>query len=55
MDQEEELDEEIIQPSKKRKIVIEYDAGEVEVAWLNLIVKEGRPFTILDSKSLRAL
>lgn len=55
MDDDEELDDELVQPSKKRKIVVEYDAGEVEEAWLNLVVKEGRPFTILDSKSLQTL
>lgn len=55
MDEDDELDDETIQPAKKRKIVVEYDAGEVEEAWLNLVVKEGRPFTILDSKSLRAM
>lgn len=55
MDQNDELDEEIVLPAKRRKISVEYDTNEVEDAWLNLIVKEGRPFTILDSPSLRSL
>lgn len=44
----------IVQP-KKRKITVEYDTREVEDAWINFVVKEGRSFTILDSPSLRAL
>lgn len=56
MDKNDDLEEDVLPPpAKKRKIVLEYDPGEVEDAWLDLIVKEGRPFTILDSKSLRTL
>lgn len=54
-DEEDEPIEERVQPSKKRKIVLEYDADEVKEAWLNLVVIEGRPFTILDSTSLRTM
>lgn len=42
-------------PVKKRKITVEFDTQEVEEAWLNLVVKEGRPFTMLDSPALRTL
>ncbi|KAG4074606.1 hypothetical protein HA402_004477 [Bradysia odoriphaga] len=42
-------------PPKKRKITVEYDPAEVQNDWLNLIVKEGRPFVILDSQALKNL
>lgn len=42
-------------PAKKRKISVEYDPSAVEKAWLDLIVKEGRPFVMLDSEALRTL
>lgn len=53
-DDEEDLEVHVV-PTKKRKITLEYDPVEVSNAWLNLIVKEGRPFTILDSEALKTL
>lgn len=55
MDENDDLNDEIQLAAKKRKIVLEYDPKEVEDEWLNLIVKEGRPFKILDSEALRTL
>lgn len=52
---EEDFDEQDAVPLKKRKITLEYDPTEVENYWLDLVVKEGRPFVILDSKALRTL
>lgn len=52
---EENLDTRDAVPPKRRKITVEYDSTEVENWWLDLIVKEGRPFVIFDSKALRNL
>lgn len=49
----EELQEE--QVEKKCKISLQYDKTEVLDAWLNLVIKEGRPFCVLDSECLRTL
>lgn len=40
---------------KKIKISVEYDPIELLDAWLSLVIKEGRPFCILNSKSLRTI
>lgn len=42
-------------PPKKKRVTLELDPAEVENAWIDLIVKEGRPLVILDSKALRTL
>lgn len=34
------------QPPKKMKITVQYDPEEIKNAWLDLIVKESRPFAI---------
>lgn len=47
--------ESIEPPAKKSKIVIEYDKQELLDAWLDLVTVEGRPFSLLDSKSLRSI
>ena len=52
---EEDFAERDAAPPKKRKITVEYDPAEVQSDWLDLIVKEGRPFVILDSKALKKL
>lgn len=54
-DAEEDFADQVAAPAKKRKITLEYDPTEVENAWLDLIVKEGRPFVILDSEALKTL
>ncbi len=40
---------------KKIKITVEYDPIELLDAWINLVIKEGRPFCILNSQSLRMI
>lgn len=42
-------------PAKKQKITLVYDPNEVIESWLDLVVKEGRSFTILDSPALKRL
>lgn len=42
-------------PAKKQKICVEYDPADTVEALLDLIVKEGRPFTTLDSPALKRL
>jgi len=40
---------------KKQKITLVYDPNDIIESWLDLVVKEGRPFTTLDSPALRRL
>lgn len=40
-------------PEKKIKITLEYSPKEVMDAWCNVVIHEGRPFVLLDSKYLR--
>ncbi|KAG4079330.1 hypothetical protein HA402_008022 [Bradysia odoriphaga] len=42
-------------PRKKVKITVEYEKEELLDAWIDLVTVEGRPFRILDSKSLRSI
>lgn len=42
-------------PEKKVKITLEYSPKEVLDAWCNLVIHEGRPFVLLDSKNLRLI
>lgn len=51
----EDFNEQEFEPPAKRRITLEYDTAEVQNAWIDLIVKEGRPLVILDSKALRTL
>lgn len=49
-----DLSPDIIEPQRKKvKISIEYDPVEILDAWINLVIEEGRPFVLLDSKNLR--
>lgn len=41
--------------AKKQKITLVYDPNDVIESWLDLVVKEGRPFTTLDSPALKRL
>lgn len=51
---EEDFAERDAELPKKRKITVEYDPAEVQKSWLDLIVKEGRPFVIFDSQALKS-
>lgn len=42
-------------PRKKTKVSVEYDKRELLDAWLDIVTVEGRPFLLLDSKSLRTI
>ena len=51
----EDEEDEIETPMKMKKIQIEMNEATITDCCVNLVTKEGRPFTLLDSKAFRAI